>query len=377
MWNFVKALSIFAGTIIGVGIFGLPYVTMRAGFPVVFFYFLILTGVAIVIHLMYGEVSLATKPLHRLPGLVGEYMGPRWKMFSFWIFMLGLLGALLAYLIVGGGFLTLFFSPYLGGSEMIYTLIFWAVGTLLIFQGIKSIAIIETSLLLVFFGLMALFFFKASPIIDIENFKNFDLRFFALPYGVILFSLWGSDMIPEVKEILGKDGRAMMRRVLISGIALAALTYLFFIYIVFGASGSQTSKEGISGLMQVLGNGVIRIGFVFGIITCFTSFLTLGLTLKKGLWYDQGLNPRLAWFLACFLPIFLFLIGLRAFIDIIGLTGAVAIGLTGIIIVLLYKKFLWTKFKRKMNPLFNFLPLFFIIGIFLEIFYFIYAKSFK
>lgn len=375
MWIFVKALSVFTGTIIGVGIFGLPYVTKQAGFPVVLLYFVILTAVTIAIHLMYGEVSLAIKSLHRLPGLVGEYMGPRWKSFAFVIFILGLLGALLAYLIVGGSFLTLFLSPYLGGSEMMYTLIFWAVGTLLIFQGIRSIAIIETTLLLVFFGLMALFFFKTSPVIDIESFKNFDLRFFAFPYGVILFSLWGSDMIPEVKEILGKDSRALMKRVLISGIALAALTYLFFIYIVFGASGSQTSKEGISGLVQVLGNGIIRTGFVFGIITCFTSFLTLGLTLKKGLWYDQGLNPRLSWFIACFLPLFLFLIGLRAFIDIIGLTGAVAIGLTGIIIVLLYKNFLWVQYKRKMNPLLYILPLFFVIGIFLEIFYFLYARS--
>ncbi|MBI2042169.1 MAG: amino acid permease [Candidatus Nealsonbacteria bacterium] len=374
MWNFIKALSIFVGTIIGVGIFGLPYVTMQAGFPVVLFYFLMLTGVAIAIHLMYGEISLATKSLHRLPGLVGEYMGPRWKNFTLWIFMLGLLGALLAYLIVGGKFLNLFFSPYFGGSEAIYTLIFWAIGTLLIFQGIRSIAIIEITLLLVFFGLLALFFVKTTPFIAVDNFQNIDWKFFALPYGVVLFSLWGSDMIPEVKEVLGKDGRAMLKWVLISGISLAALTYLFFIYIIFGATGSQTSKEAIAGLVQVAGNGIIRTGFIFGIITCFTSFLTLGLTLKKGLWYDQGLNPHLSWFIACFLPLFLFFAGLRAFIDIIGLTGAVAIGLVGIIIVLLYKKFLWVEFNRKMNPFFYFFGLFFVIGIFLEIFYFVYAK---
>lgn len=374
MWNFIKALSVFTGTIIGVGIFGLPYVTMRAGFPVVLFYFLILTGVAIIIHLMYGEISQATKSLHRLPGLVGEYMGPRWKNFTFWVFMLGLSGALLAYLIVGGKFLNLFFSPYFGGSEIIYTLIFWALGTMLIFQGIRSIAIIEITLLLVFFGLLALFSVKTSPFIIADNFKNIDLKFFAFPYGVILFSLWGSDMIPEVKEMLGKDSKSKIRWVVVSGILLAALTYLFFIYIIFGATGSQTSKEAIAGLVQVAGNGIIRVGFIFGIITCFTSFLTLGLTLKKGLSYDQGISPRLSWFIACFLPIFLFFAGLRAFIDVIGLTGAVAIGLMGMVIILLYNKFLQARFHRKMNPLFHLLTALFVIGIFLEIFYFVYAK---
>jgi len=368
--KFLRALSVFAGTIIGVGIFGLPYVAMKAGFWVVVLYFLFLTGVAIVIHLMYGEASLGCKTLHRLPGVVEEYMGRRWKNFAFLMTGLGLLGALLAYLIVGGEFLTSFFSPYFGGSALIYTLFFWISGTFLIFRGIKSISLIEFLLLIVFLGILAMFFVKASPFIDVENFKNINLKFFTLPYGVVLFSLWGINMVPEIKEIL-RGNRRQLRWVIISGILLSAITYLFFIYTILGASGANTSKEAISGLAFTLGDGIIRLGFLFGIITCFTSFLTLGLTLKKILWYDFHLNPRLSWFIACFLPLFLFLIGLRAFIDIIGLTGAVAVGSMGIIVVFLYREFLKKKLARQMNLLFYLLPVLFALGIAFEVFYFV------
>ena len=369
MLKFLKALSVFAGTIIGVGIFGLPYVAMKAGFLIVVFYFVLLTAIALVIHLMYGKVSLGTEGTHRLPGSVGIYMGSRWKKFTFLITGLGLAGAILAYLIVGGKFLNLFLSPIFGGSALIYTLIFFALGAIFIFRGIKSISLIELFLLFVFFALLVVFFFKALPFINTDYFKTLDVSLFALPYGVILFSLWGSNVIPEVKEILGGSAK-LLKWVTIVGILLAAVTYLFFIYIILGVSGAATSKEAISGLAGALGNGIIRFGFVFGVITCFTSFLTLGLTLKKILWHDFGVGQNLSWLIACFFPLLLFFVGAREFIEIIGLTGAVAVGVMGIIIVLLYRKFLQVKFARKMNPLFYLLPIFFILGVLVETFYF-------
>ena len=370
MFKFFKALSVFAGTIIGVGIFGLPYIASQAGFFVVVLYFLLIVGIAITIHLMYGRVALGVKTLHRLPGYARKYLGFPWGKIAFLIIGLGITGALLAYLIVGGEFLNLFFAPYFGGNALIYTLLFFSVGALLIFRGIKSISQIEIVLLIVFFGILITFFTKAFPFIDTNYLASIDLKFLALPYGVILFALWGSPLIPEIKEILGGDSKAL-KRVIISGILLAAITYLFFIFVVFGASGPHTSKEAISGLAFTLGDNIIRLGFIFGIITCFTSFITLGLTLKKVFWYDFGLSKNLSWLITCFFPLFLFLIGLREFIDIIGLTGAMAIGCEGILIVFLYKAFLKKKFSQKMNPLFYILPIFFVLGIAFEIFYFI------
>ena len=372
MIKFLKALAVFAGTVIGVGIFGLPYVASKVGFLVVVFYFLLMTGIAIAIHYLFGRVILSTTGLHRLPGYAGNYLGPNWKKISLVVIGLGLTGALLAYLIVGGEFLYFLFSPYFGGNNLIYTLLFFAAGTYLIFRGIKSISQIELVLLFIFFAIVVLFFVKAHPSINFEYLKNIDLKFLALPYGVVLFSLWGSAIVPEIKEMLGGD-QQLLKKVIVSGILLSAITYLFFIFTVFGTSGPNTSKEAISGLVYTLGDNIVKLGFVFGIITCFTSFLTLGLTLKKVFWYDFNLSPNLSWFIACFIPLFLFLAGFREFIKVIGLTGAVAIGLEGLIIVFLYREFLKKKLAQKMNPLFYLLPIFFILGIFFEIYYFLSA----
>jgi len=384
MLNFLKALAVFVGTIIGVGIFGLPYVASKAGFFITLFYFLLMSGIVIVIHLIYGEICLETKGLHRLPGYVNKYLGNGWKNLSFLLIWLGLTGASLAYLIVGGEFLKFLFAPYFGGNTLIYTLIFFTAGSYLIFRGIKSISQIELFLLFLLFVILIIFFLKALPFINSDYLKTIDWRFLTFPYGVILFSLWGSAVVPELKEMLernprtknfsGETGKKKLKKVIISGISISALAYLFFIFIIFGTCGINTSKEAIFGFSQILGNSIVGLGFIFGIIACFTSFLTLGLALKKVFWYDFGLSKNLSWVIACFLPLFLFLIGMREFIDVIGVTGAFAIGGEGIIIVFLYKAFLEKKFSKKINPLLYLLPTFFIIGIGLQIFYFVVAK---
>ncbi len=370
MSAFWKALSVFVGTIVGVGIFGLPWVAFKSGFFILLFYFLILGATAIVVHLMLGDVIIKTPGKHRFPGYVKEYLGPHWSKLALITICFGLFGAQLAYLVVGGGFLSNLLSPLLGGSFLIYTLIFFGIGSLFIYKGIRSISLTEFLILLLFFGLLIFFALKACPYIKIEHFSGANLKFLFYPYGIVLFSLWGSAILPEIKEIL-KGKRKELRKVIISGIIIAVLIYLFFTAVVLGVSGIQTSEDGIAGLSLTLGKGVARAGFIFGLVTCFTSFLTLGLTLKKVFWYDLHLSEKVSWAFAVFVPIVLFLIGFRQFISIIGLTGAFAVGIEGFIMIFLYKDFLKKKFSKKMSPIYLLLSVFFILGIVAEIFHFV------
>lgn len=363
--KFLKALAVFLGTVIGVGIFGLPFVALKAGFFIVFFYFLFITLITTLVFFLYSEVVLGTKGIHRLPGYVGEYLGEKYKKITFFIVAIGLMGALLAYLIIGGQFLSSFLSPYFGGNSTLYTLLFFILGAYLVFRGIKSISGVELLLLFFLFIILILFFIKAFPFINVAHFKNLDPKFLTLPYGVILFSLWGSAVIPEIKEIM-KGSKKELRKVIVTGIIITVIVYLFFIYIVLGSS-SIVSEDAISGLEKTLGVEIIKFGFIFGVITCFTSFLTLALTLKKVLWYDFGFSKNFAWFLTCFSPLILFLFGLREFIKVISFTGAIALGLEGIIIVFLYKEFLKRKFLKKMNPVLYFLVGIFLLGIIFEV----------
>jgi amino acid permease len=193
------------------------------------------------------------------------------------------------------------------------------------------------------------------------------------PYGVILFSLWGAETIPEVEEAAG-GSKKIMKWAIISSILLSALIYLLFIFFVLGVSGAQTSTDAISGILSILDGRILSLGYIFGILTCFTSFLTLGLVLKKTLWQDLNLNKNLSWILACFSPLVLFLLGFREFLDIIGLSGALSIGFEGIMIVFLYRKFLRQKLSAKMNFWGWLLPLLFLAGMAFEIYYFFFTK---
>ncbi|MFH1656803.1 MAG: aromatic amino acid transport family protein [Candidatus Nealsonbacteria bacterium] len=382
---FVKALSIFLGTVIGVGIFGLPYVASKAGFFVLIFYFLIMSLIAISIHFLYGEITLATEKVHRLPGYAEEYLGAKWKKITFFAMLVGLMGALLAYLIVGGEFLFLSLSPYFGGNLIFYTLLFFSLGAVLIFKGIKSISFVELFLLIILFIILGIFFIKTFPVIDINNLKTFDFKFLAFPYGVVLFSLWGSSVVPEIKEMFSNNYlskksknkdiiKLKMRKVIFFGISISTIIYIFFVFMILGVSGFDTSKEAISGLDLALGQNIIKLGFIFGIITCFTSFLTIALTLKKMFWYDFGFSKNLSWAITCFVPLILFFLGMREFIEIIGFTGAVALGVEGIAIVFIYKELLKRKFLRKINPVLYFLVGVFVLGIISETFFFLFSK---
>jgi len=373
--RFLEALSVFVGSVVGVGIFGLPYITARAGFPVMLFYFLILSFVSITIHIIFSEIITGTEKNYRFPGYVGDYLGPKWKTISFLSMWLGLTGALLAYLLVGGEFLRLLFLSFKGlplvpfSNGIMPVTIFFIAGAVLVLKGIKTFSRMELPIFIGFCAILFIFFNSALPSIDLSHFKSINLNFFSLPYGAVLFSLWGAAIIPEIRDLAGNNQK-FLRKVIIYGFIIAAFTYLFFIFTVFGATGQNTSEEAIAGLANIVGPSVIILGLVFGIINCFDSFVGLGLALKNIFVHDIGLSKNLSWLIACFFPFLLYLAGVKEFIEIISLTGAFAIGVEGIITVFMYKKFMESKGK-KMNPALHGLSLVFLIGIVFEIIYFV------
>ncbi|MFH1611691.1 MAG: aromatic amino acid transport family protein [bacterium] len=337
----VAAVATLAGTIIGVGLFSLPYIANKVGIWTMLFYFVFLGTVMIIITLMYGEITLRTKTIHRLPGYVEKYLGSRWKKVSFVTNIAGLSGAILAYLIVGGGFLYSLLNPIFGGSNFVYVLIFFIAGAILIYFGIRGIAQTELLLLVVFFVILALIFVRGFSMINMDYLFNFDFHYIFLPYGAVLFSLGGLSLIPEVKEMLVSD-QSKLKKVIPISILIAAVAYLVFTFVILGLTGAQTSTNAISGLKMVFGNGLVVMAFALGILTTFTSFIALGLTLKKIFWYDMHLKKNLSWVLACFIPFVAFLSGFKDFIAVVGLTGGALLGIDITLIIFAY-------FKAKKN----------------------------
>jgi len=364
----IYAVATLSGTTVGVGIFSLPYIASRAGLVVTVAYFLILGLVTIAVHLIFGELAVATPDFKRLPGFAQFYLGKWGKRLSFLVAVLGALGALLAYLIVGGEFLTSLFSPFLGGERIFYTLLYFVVGALLIFLGIKIIAQIELISLILFFLVLVIIFFQAQGAIKTENLvlypAQLNLALLFLPYGAVLFSLWGATLIPEVEEMLKKE-KKLLRVIIPVATLIPMIIYLFFIYAVLGICGTGTTESALGGLYDYLGDGIVSLMLLFGVLTTFTSFITLGLTLKRVFWYDLKIGKNWAWVLACFPPLIAFLLGFKSFITVISLSGGILLGLEGILILLMYQKA-----KRKGWVFALPLILVFVLGLILEIIYF-------
>ena len=365
--NEIYALAILSGTIVGVGLFALPYIALQVGFWTILSYFLVLGSLVILIHLFFGEVALKTPDFKRLPGFAKIYLGKWGERIAYTSTILGIFGALLAYLIVGGEFFTELLGPILGGNFLIYTLFYFVIGALLIFFGIKAIAKVEFWGLVLFFLILIAIFFRGFSFINIENLflGNWRLeRNWFLPYGVVLFSLWGAALIPEVEEVLGRRKKTISRIIPLA-IFIPAVIYFFFIYLVLGITGAQTTESALTGLRNVLGNGIVSLALIFGLLTTFTSFIALGLTLKKVFWYDLKLTKNWAWAITCFFPLILFLVGFQSFIAVIAFVGGIMLGIDGTLILLMYRKI----YPQKLLVY----PLFLILlgGILYEIIYFL------
>ena len=368
--NYIYSIATLSGTIIGVGLFALPYITLKVGFWVMCGYFSVLGALVILVHQFFGELALKTPDYKRLPGFAKIYLGNWGERIAYISAILGIFGAILAYLIVGGEFLTELLSPIFGGGNLFWTIIYFLAGAILIFFGIKAIAKVEFWGLILFFLVLILIFLRGRYLINIENLfplENWSLKIenLFLPYGVILFSLWGAALIPEVEEMLGEK-KELIKRIIPIAILIPIFVYLFFIYLILGITGSQTTESALVGLRNFLGSGIVSLGFLFGLLTTFTSFIALGLTLKKVFWYDLKIGKNIAGAITCFIPLVLFLIGVKQFIPVISFVGATMLGIDGILILLMY---------QKIRPERKFLtePLIFVFlgGIIYELIYFL------
>jgi len=372
--NYIYPVATLAGSIIGVGIFSLPYVAMKSGIWLMLGYFLFLIFLIVIIHLIFTEISLKTPDFKRFPGFVGHHLGKYAEAWALISIIFGAFGVLLAYLIIGSEFLTGILQPYFGGGTIIYVILYFIAVSVVIGFGIKTVSKVEFwALILLIFSLIIIFIKGFSQI----KFGNIflpaltslpaqagDWKNLFLPYGAIMFALWGTGLIPEVEEML-RGKKKLVKKIVIISTLIPAVIYVLFTFLILGITGSQTTESALTGLKSFLGNSAFIIALFAGVITTFTAFIAQGLTLKKVLIYDMGIKGRQAFIITCFTPLVLFLLGLKSFIPLLSFVGGVLLGVDGILILLMYKKIGGKKII--IYPL----SFVFLLGIIYEIVYFI------
>ncbi|MEF8846866.1 MAG: aromatic amino acid transport family protein [Candidatus Paceibacterota bacterium] len=345
--NFYYALAILIGTTVGGGIFGLPYVIAKAGLITSFFYFLVLGTAVLLVTLFFGEIILSTEEDHRLVGYAKKYLGKKGEIIITLSTVLGMVGALLAYVIIGGNFLKIVL-PSIGLSATHFSFLFWLALSFFVYKGIKLVAPAELVMNICLGIILVLVFGFAMPHIDPQNFEVINWSNVFLPFGVILFALVGWTALPEISELFqSKKDHDNYKRVIILGMGIVILIYFLFSAAVVGVSGSETTQEAFQGLMPFLGSNIVRLGALLGVLAVAASFLVLSLYLKDTFKYDFNIAPWKAFLITSVPPIILFALGMRSFIEVLGITGTVIGALEGSAIVLIFKEI---KKKRDQKP---------------------------
>ncbi|MDP3727432.1 MAG: hypothetical protein Q8R35_02210, partial [bacterium] len=96
--------------------------------------------------------------------------------------------------------------------------------------------------------------------------------------------------------------------------------------------------DAIGGISERFGSAAGLFGSAVGFLAAVTSFIALAVVLEGTFTSDFGVKPAIATSLTVAIPPLLFAAGLRDFIIIIGLIGAVAIGVESILILLIHRR---------------------------------------
>ncbi len=341
-----EAIAAIVGTIIGAGVFTLPYMAVRSGLGTTFIWLLVVTFLVLYLHLAFGEVVLRTRQNFRLPGYVGYYLGKPAKKFILITTFLTFGFSLLLYLLLGTQFLQVISKtiwPSFNFPPGIIFLFLWLILSGVILSREKGVARVNFYLSL---ALIALFVVIVG--FTLPHFQNGNINFWhfsgrwgwLIPYGVIFYSLNGMIAIPEAAKIL-KDhqekGRSL-KKVIIAGTLIPVIVYALFIIGVVGASGSATTLTAMQGLRRILGPIIIILGATLGLIAVATSYLIFANYIKHSFRYDFHWSPFMSYFLVIVIPLILYFLHLNDILKLVSFLGGMLGGMEGIMLILVFQK---------------------------------------
>ena len=368
----LRAGAMLVGTVVGAGIFGIPYAIAQGGAWVALIYFFAIGGIVIFIYLAYGEVVLRTRGTHRMVGYAEHYLGRWGRRLATAISVVGIYGILTAHLIIGGFFLQVVLGPAFPQPDIFWSTVYFLIVATVVFFRLAVVAKVETWLTGTFLILIVMITAWAARFVSIAHFALPGSGSMFLPYGVIFFSLIGASAIPQMRDALAPRTR-LMRPVMVGSLLTAIIFTAVFAFIIFGVTGAVTTADALLGLRSVAGNAIVILGSGFGLLSVLTTSMAIALYLKEVYEFDYHFDKTFSWFLAVVVP-YLFLVFFSPnFIHTVAITGAVMGGMDGILIVLMHRR---AKIKgdRKPEyhiwfprPLGNLLMLLFALGIVLEL----------
>jgi tyrosine-specific transport protein len=334
--TFFKSSAILIGSVIGAGVLGIPYVVSKAGFLNGIIVILAIAVITTLLLLYLGEVTLRTKGIHQLTGYAERYLGKKGKFLMLIGMIIGIYGALLAYIIGIGKTL----SALIPGPSILYSTLVFILLAYIIYKGLKAVESSELYAVSITFFIVILISILSYKNINLENLQStFSLSKLFIPYGVILFAFIGFSAIPELREEL-KGKEKLLKKSIITSLIIISFLYILFSFVTVAVTGSSTTEIATIGLGNSVGPIILILGNLFALFAMSTSFLAIGLALKEMYIFDYEIGAKKSWALTCLIPFILFLLlkNFTSFTKVLSISGVLTGGLSGLLILFMFIK---------------------------------------
>ncbi len=334
--GFWPAVGVFLGTLIGAGIFSLPYIFKSAGVLTGFAFLALAAAVSIPVHRMYAEVILRTPGEHRFVGYARIHLGRFAGLFTILVSVVQSVLVLAIYLVLSKSFAALLW-PSGGGFHGL--VLFWAFASAAIFLNLRRLALLESMIVIGIAGIVAALFFLGAGKLPGASFPLLVPAWQSvfLPLGPVLFALYGRSAIPGVTRLTNEPGKAIAW-----SIAAAALVYALFALAVLALSPVVTA-DAVSGLRGFIPSWALAGVGALGILSLFSSYVSIGQDVSESARLDLDLPVWTRFLIVIFGPIALVLAGFTSFLTLVGFVGGVLLALEGIVIVLMWRAAASTK----------------------------------
>ena len=351
----IESVFIIVSTIVGFGVFLLPYALQISG-GYFWIWFIVVALAVYELHLAYGELLFDAKEKHNLPGLISQRLGKHWKL-PVWIFdYVGILLVLLLFLVALSQFVPLVLPVSALTVKAFFALLFVLVGLLSVnpFANIKTV--FSIAMIFLFAILSGLLF----PYVRPENLVWQNSQYF-FSYGLLVFAFIGYSSLQMVYDLIGPNA-ALFRRVNKAALMIVSALYLFVTASVVGVLGNTTAENSLVQLVTIFGPAIGSLSIALAMVSMSSVAFSLVFYIKRGLMVDFKIKEFPAW-CAIAVPLILFVfIPLQGVVQLADLIGGLFLSVNILLLLVAYDHIKHKKYFHIHPILLRALILLFAIG---------------
>ncbi len=323
--SYLAAVSTTVGTVVGGGILALPYAVSKTGILSGLLLFVVIGTAGILITAYTGELSSRFRRFHQIPVMVSEYAGNRYRPLVMLFQLVTIYGAQIAYLAgIGSALVFLFGMPFVTAVAAVFLL-----SLPIIYKGASGVEKAEIPLTAIKLLLIVAVSVIVLTSLNVSNLAKSNPSQILQPFGVILFSLTGYTIIPEVKQELGKRIKDLTR-VIVASYVISISVYALFTIAFIGAFGPSVASIATNTIGSHDYHVLFAVATIFLLIT---PYLTLSIALSDAFSFDFKFRKYRAAAAALLFPFIVALLEPN-FEKILEVTGGVFLSILSILILI-------------------------------------------